>query len=164
MSAGSPDPIPVPAAEDLTAADVTSPVARTCSPFSTVTEAVLIFKENDSDVVPVVDAGKPVGVVVDRDVALAVADAPDLAGRPVSEVMATGFPTIPAAAPIEEVARAMTAAGARLALAVDEEENLVGLIFWHDLARRLALDETPPPPPAAIPGPDDEVPAEVNQP
>lgn len=164
MSAGSPDPIPVPAAEDLTAADVTSPVARTCSPFSTVTEAVLIFKENDSDVVPVVDAGKPVGVVVDRDVALAVADAPDLADRPVSEVMATGFPTIPVAAPIEEVARVMTAAGARLALAVDEEENLVGLIFWHDLARRLALDEAPPPPPAATLGPDDEVPAEVNQP
>ncbi|AMV40867.1 CBS domain-containing protein [Planctomyces sp. SH-PL62] len=150
MSAGSPDPIPVLASEDLTAADVMSPVVRSCSPFSTVTEAVMIFKENDSDVVPVIDAGKPVGVVVDRDVALAVADSPDLADRPVTEVMVTEFPTIPLDAHVDQVLQTMSAAGARLALVVDAEENLAGLIFWADLARRLSLDETgPPPPPAA---------------
>lgn len=150
MSAGSPDPSPVLASEDLTAADVMSPVVRSCSPFSTVTEAVMIFKENDSDVVPVIDAGKPVGVVVDRDVALAVADSPDLADRPVTEVMVTDFPTIPLDAHVDQVLQTMSAAGARLALVVDADENLAGLIFWAELARRLSLDETgPPPAPAA---------------
>lgn len=162
MSAGSPDPIPVLASEDLTAADVMSPVVRSCSPFSTVTEAVMIFKENDSDVVPVIDAGKPVGVVVDRDVALAVADSPDLADRPVTEVMATEFPTIPLDAHVDQVLQTMSAAGARLALVVDAEENLAGLIFWADLARRLSLDETGPPPP--LPAADDDSLVQGSQP
>ncbi|WP_165250321.1 CBS domain-containing protein [Paludisphaera soli] len=163
MSAGSPDPIPDVTPEDLTAADVMTPVVRSCSPFSSVTEAVMIFRENDSDVVPVIDAGKPVGIVIDRDVALAVADSPDLADRPVSEVMATDFPTVSVAAHVDEVLNTMSAAGSRLALAVDEEGNLAGLIFWADLARRLALDEAcaPVSPPS---GPDDDATVEVTQP
>ncbi|MDG3008094.1 CBS domain-containing protein [Paludisphaera mucosa] len=158
MSAGSTDPIPVVTPEDLTAADLMSPVGRTCSPFSTITEAVMIFREQDSDAVAVVDAGKPVGVVVDRDVALAVADSPDLAARPVSEVMVKDFPTIPVDAHVDQVLQTMSAAGARLALAVDAEGNLAGLIFWAELARRLPLDET------QAPGQDDDVPAEVTKP
>ncbi len=159
MSAGPNQPITsVATPEDMTAADVMTPVARTCSPFSTVTEAVLFFKDQDTDVVPVVDAGKPVGVVVDRDVALAVADAPDLAARPVSEIMVTSFPTVPTDAHVDQVLQAMSAAGSRLALAVDAEGLLVGLIFWAELARRLPLDET------ANPGAVVEAPAEAPQP
>ena len=74
MSVDPSDPIDQSAAEELTAADVMTPLSRTCSPFSTVTEAVMIFKEEDSDAVPVIDTGKPIGVVIDRDIALAVAD------------------------------------------------------------------------------------------
>lgn len=161
MSVGpiEPDPAPAPATvatpEGLTAAEVMSPLGRTCSPFSTVTEAVLIFKETDGDVVPVVDAGKPVGVVVDRDVALAVANGPDLGSRPVTEVMVKDFPTIPADAHVDQVLQTMSAAGSRLALVVDAEGLLTGLIFWAELARRL---------PEAITTPDDAIPAEVTNP
>lgn len=155
MSAGSIDPIPVVTPEDLTAADVMTSVQRTCSPFSTVTEAVMIFKEQDSDVVPVVDAGKPLGVVVDRDVALAVADAGDVASRPVSEIMVKDFPTVAVDDHVDKVLQTMAAVEARLALVLDADGLLAGLIFWADLASRLPV-ETPP-----TPGPDDEVPAEV---
>lgn len=159
MSAGPTEPtIPAVTPDAMTAADVMSPVVRTCSPFSTVTEAVLLFKDQDTDVVPVVDAGKPVGVVVDRDVALAVADGPDLPDRPVSEIMVTNFPTVPTDAHVDQVLQAMSASGSRLALAVDAEGLLAGLIFWAELARRLPLDET------AAPGSDDVVSAEVPQP
>lgn len=148
----SADPIETTAAaetsEALAAADVMTPAARTCSPFSTVTEAVLFFKEQSADVIPVVDAGKPVGVVVDRDVALAVPDVPDLADRPVSELMVRDFPVVPADARVDRVLQAMSAASARMALVVDAEGLLAGMIFWPALARRLALDETAPPTPA----------------
>jgi CBS domain-containing protein len=155
MSIGPTNPTePVETPEILTAADVMTPAGQTCSPFSTVTEAVLLFKDQDTDVVPVVDAGKPVGVVVDRDVALAVADGPDLADRPVSEIMVEDFPTVPTDAHVHEVLQTMSAANARLALVVDEEGLLAGLIFWNELARRLALDET------AGPVPDDTASAE----
>ncbi|WP_337176236.1 CBS domain-containing protein [Paludisphaera sp.] len=145
MSTGPIDPTtPVETPEALTAADVMMPASRTCSPFSTVTEAVMFFKDQDTDVIPVVDEGKPIGVVVDRDVALAVgdADAGALPERPVTEIMVTDFPTVSIDAPVDQVLQAMSAAGSRLALVVDGEELLSGLIFWAELARRLCLDET----------------------
>jgi CBS domain-containing protein len=70
-----------------TAADVMTAAPRTCSPFSTITEAALIFRDEDCGVVPVLDGGNPVGILTDRDVALARPDCvtqyPDLHGRPV---------------------------------------------------------------------------------
>ena len=128
------------APEQLTAADAMTPTSRTCSPFSTVTEAVMIFKEENSDVVPVVDTGKPVGVVVDRDIALAVADDPDLAQRPVADVMSKDVPTVAADAPLGDVMNAMTTADSRLAMVVDAESNLVGMVTWAELAKRLPID------------------------
>ena len=159
MSAGSTEPTPVATTpEEMLVSDVMTPVAATCSPFSTVTEAVMIFKAQDMDVVPVVDAGKPVGVVVDRDVALAVADAPDLATRPVSEIMVKDWPTVPVDAHVDQALQAMSAVGSRLALAIDAAGLLVGLVFWAELARRLPLET------ARTPSPDVEVPAEVTKP
>ncbi len=140
MSVDSSDPIDQTAAEDLTAADVMTPLSRTCSPFSTVTEAVMIFKEEDSDMVPVVDAGKSVGVVIDRDIALAVADDPDLADRPVSEIMSKDVPSVAVDASLESVVRTMTAANSRLAMVVDAGSNLLGVVTWTELAKRLPID------------------------
>ena len=158
MSTGPTEPTPVETPDDMLVSDVMTPVTATCSPFSTVTEAVMIFKAEDVDVVPVVDAGKPVGVVVDRDVALAVADAPDLASRPVSEIMNKDWPTVPVDAHVDQALQTMSAAGSRLALAVDADGLLVGLVFWAELARRLPLEAS------TAPSPDAEVPAEVTKP
>ena len=62
------------AASRWTAADIMRPDPRTCSPFSTVLETTVIFRVEDCEAVPVVDAGKPVGIVSDRDVVLALPD------------------------------------------------------------------------------------------
>ena len=59
------------AMEALTAADVMTASPRTCSTFSTVLEAVLIFRDNDCGAVPILAEGKPVAILTDRDVALA---------------------------------------------------------------------------------------------
>ena len=78
----------------IVAAMVAAPSRRTCSPFSTVTEAVMIFKDENCGMVPVVDEGKPVGVVTERDVALAVVDVPGLAEQPVSRIMTRAVTTV----------------------------------------------------------------------
>lgn len=140
MSVDPSDPIEQAEAEELTAADVMTPASRTCSPFSTVTEAVMIFKEEDSDAVPVIDTGKLLGVVIDRDIALAVADNPDLADQPVTEIMSKDVPSVAADAPLEAVVHAMTTANSRLAMVVDADSNLVGVITWTELAKRLPID------------------------
>jgi CBS domain-containing protein len=67
------------------AADVMNPSPRTCSRFSRVIEAVLIFKDEDCGMVPVVEKGKPIGVVTDRDVALALATYDDLVDHQIEE-------------------------------------------------------------------------------
>ena len=46
--------------ESMTAADVMTAAPRTCSTFSTVLEAVMIFRDNDCGAVPILDEGKPV--------------------------------------------------------------------------------------------------------
>ena len=132
-----PGPLEGEAPETLHASDVMVPVPKTCSPFSTVTEAVLILKDQGLGMVPVVDLGKPVGIVTDRDVALAVAGQPGLGQQPVSEVMNRQILTAPVDTPIDQVSRMMGDAGAPTLLVVDAEGLLLGAIAWTDLAARL---------------------------
>jgi CBS domain-containing protein len=125
------------APENLPASEVMIPVPRTCSPFSTVTEAVLILKDEGFGMVPVVDLGKPVGIVTDRDVAMAVAGQPELGQQPVSSVMNRDILTAPPDTPVDQVLKMMGDAGAPTLLVVDAEGLLLGAISWTDLAARL---------------------------
>jgi CBS domain-containing protein len=125
------------AAGPLTAADVMTPSPRTCSPFSSVLEAVLIFRDADCGAVPVVDSGKPIGVLTDRDVALALADHPDLASRPVSEVMSADIVSVPLDASLVEIKEAFGAHAVRRLLVTDGDGQLLGIIAFADVAPYL---------------------------
>jgi CBS domain-containing protein len=118
------------------AADLMTPNPRTCSNFSTVTEAVMIFRDADCGAVPVLENGKPAGILTDRDVALALADHPDLASRPVSEVMTRGVISVRPDTPAEEIERLFGEKGVRRLLVVDEKDVLRGIISWSDLAAK----------------------------
>src|SRR4051794_5346193 len=59
---------------NLKVAQAMTVAPRTCSPMSMVHEAVMIFRDEDCGVVPVTDGEIPVGVLTDRDVALALAN------------------------------------------------------------------------------------------
>lgn len=117
-----------------TAGDIMTPGPRTCSPYSTVTEAALIFRDADCGAVPILDAGEPVGIITDRDVALAAAANPDLLARPVSDFMAREVVTIPPDAPLDEVEAKFGGSRVRRLLVVDAEGQLLGIVSWTDLA------------------------------
>src|SRR5690242_18514904 len=88
----------------MTAADLMSANPRTCSSYSTVLEAVLIFRDADCGAVPVLEEGKPVGVLTDRDVALALAEKGEaLSSMPVSEIMTKGVVSVAPDTPLDEV-------------------------------------------------------------
>jgi CBS domain-containing protein len=142
MSETPSDRIEQAALEKLTAADVMTPLSRTCSPFSTVTEAVMIFKAENCDVVPVVDMGKPLGIVIDRDVALAVVDMTDLGEQPVTAVMSKDVPSVDAGALLDSIVDALMRTGSRVVLVVDADSNLVGIVTRSELAKanRLSID------------------------
>ena len=125
----------------LTAADLMTPSPRTCSPFSTVTEAALIFRDEECGAVPVLEDGKPVGLLTDRDVALSAAEYPDLPNRPVSDLMSRGVVTVPADSPLEQVKAKFGEAAVRRLLVVDAKDLLLGIIAWADLVAHLPEGE-----------------------
>lgn len=123
---------------NLTAADVMTPNPRTCSIFSTVLEAVLIFRDADCGAVPIVEDGKPVGILTDRDVALALADHDDTLSRlPVGQIMSRGVVSVPPDASIDTVIEQFGDQGVRRLLVVDGQDRLLGIIGWFDIASHV---------------------------
>jgi CBS domain-containing protein len=122
----------------LTAADVMTTHPRTCSAFSSVLEASLLFQDADCGAVPVVDGGRPIGILTDRDVALAVANNPDLGNRPVADVMSKDVISVAPDASLEEVGALLGQEGLHRLLVVDAAGQLQGIIAWSDLAPHVS--------------------------
>ena len=104
------------ALESMTAADVMTAAPRTCSTFSTVLEAVMIFRDNDCGAVPILEDGKPVAILTDRDVALAISQFPDLSSQPVSSIMTPGIVSVAAEDRLERVCEVLRVQGVRRSL------------------------------------------------
>jgi CBS domain-containing protein len=102
-----------------------------------VIEAVLIFKDEDCGIVPVVEEGKPIGVLTDRDVALALAKFEDLVDRPIADIMSTELVSVAPEAPLAEVADTFDRESVRRLLVVDAGGRLVGVIAWKDVCGLL---------------------------
>jgi predicted transcriptional regulator len=119
------------------AADVMNPSPRTCSKFSRVIEAVMIFKDEECGMVPIIEEGKPIGVVTDRDVALALCGHDNLVQRPVSEIMSKDIISVTANTSLEAVAAKFASECVRRLLVVDDAGLLLGVIGWKDVANEL---------------------------
>jgi CBS domain-containing protein len=134
-----PEPVPLVSDADLvnpllTAADVMNDGPRTCSPSSSVVEASLIFRDADCGFIPVVDDGRPVGVLTDRDVALAVADRDgDLTAVMVGDLMTRDVVAIGKTAPLLEVFEKLGKEGVRRLLVIGHKGLQEGVISWTDL-------------------------------
>jgi len=123
----------------LTARDVMTANPRTCSPASTVVEAVLVMREADCGMIPITEAGRPLGVVTDRDVALALPDhESDLARMPVGDLMTKDLVTIEEDAPIADAMDKLSEEAVRRVIVVDADGLLVGVLSWTDLVPQLS--------------------------
>lgn len=85
-----------------------------------------------------VDAGKPVGVLTDRDVALALAEFPDLAGRSVAEIMSKDPICISPTTPLDEIHAHVAEHAVRRLLVIDASGTLVGIVAWKDIAPKAS--------------------------
>ena len=131
-------PEPTATGSTLTAADVMTVRPLCCNATSSVIEAVRIFREADCGAVPVFDGGKLVGVLTDRDVALALTEHDrDLLALPVGEITTPGVVSVGPGMPLDSVATMFADRGVRRVLVVDDLGNLLGIIGWADLAPHI---------------------------
>jgi CBS domain-containing protein len=119
--------------------DVMTPNPRTVTPDESIQNAARIMRDEDTGVVPVVENGRAIGVVTDRDIVVrAVADGGRM-DRPVREICSG---TIVAATPdmsTREAAQLMSDHQVRR-LPVVENERLVGIVSIGDLAVKEGKD------------------------
>ncbi len=138
------DPMPLVSAADLVnpllkVSDVMTPDPRTCSPASTALEAALVMRDAASGVVPVTEAGRPVGLLTDRDIAMALPDHPDdLARTAVEDIMTRDLVTVDRDATIETAMETLAGEGIRRVLVVNGDGRLVGILSWTDLVPHLS--------------------------
>ncbi|WP_167837503.1 CBS domain-containing protein [Halosimplex halophilum] len=97
-----------------------------------VRTAVSEMGERDVGSVVVVDEGRPVGVVTDRSVALALAETPDVADRSAEELTDGDPITVDTSTTIFEALQLMSDEGIRRLPVVDDDGRLQGIVTLDD--------------------------------
>ena len=112
---------------------------RTVSPNDTIQIAARIMKEEDTGVVPVVDNGRAVGVVTDRDIVVrAVADGSQ-PNKPVREIATIDIVCATPDMSTREATKIMSERQIRR-LPVVEGDRLVGIVSLGDIAVKEGKD------------------------
>lgn len=136
-----PQPVPLVTPADLfnpmlTIADVMKREAPTCSPETPVADAVRILSDSASPAVFVVSDGRPLGLLTDRRIALAVPDHGERLGQmPVHELIKHGAPTVPMAARLDALRDTFADEGVAV---VDKHGRIQGMVRWLDLLGNLS--------------------------
>jgi CBS domain-containing protein len=107
---------------------------RTVEPSMPVAQAARLMKDSDIGALPVVEDGRLVGVLTDRDIVVrAVAEGGDPQAVPVREVASRELITIDPEQPLDEALRLMARRRVRR-LPVVEGTRLVGILAQADVA------------------------------
>ncbi len=119
--------------------DVMTSNPRTVSPADSIQNAARIMREEDTGAVPVVDNGRPVGILTDRDIVVrAVADGE--LNRPVRDIVSSSVVTARPDMSTREAAQLMSEHQVRR-LPVVENDRLVGIVSIGDLAVKDGNDK-----------------------
>jgi CBS domain-containing protein len=119
--------------------DVMTPNPRTVSPEDSIQNAARIMRDEDTGAVPVVENGRPVGMVTDRDIVVrSVADGGQV-NRPVRDIVTTGLVSVTPDMSTREANELMSEHQVRR-LPVVENNQLVGIVSIGDLAVKEGKD------------------------
>ena len=119
--------------------DVMTANPRTVAPGDSIQNAARIMRDEDTGAVPVVENGRPVGIVTDRDIVVrAVAEGGE-ANRPVSDVVTGSVVCVTPEMSTREASELMSEHQVRR-LPVVEGDRLVGIVSIGDLAVKEGKD------------------------
>jgi CBS domain-containing protein len=112
-----------------------------CSPSDTIQQAARAMRDCDCGAIPVVDNGRIVGIVTDRDLAVrAVADGRD-ASTTLDAVLTRDLACVNADDYVRDVAKLMSERQERRIPVVDAKGTCVGIIAQADIARAASDGE-----------------------
>ena len=118
--------------------DVMTSNPRTVSPNDSIQVAARIMREEDCGVVPVVENGRPVGIVTDRDIVIrAVAEG--TGDKAVREIATTDLVFVKPDSSTKDAEKLMSERQVRR-LPVVENDRLVGIISLGDIAVKEGRD------------------------
>jgi CBS domain-containing protein len=119
--------------------DVMTPNPQCVSSGDSIQSAARIMRDCDTGAVPVVDNGRPVGMVTDRDIVIrAVADGQ--LNRAVREIVSTGIVCASPDMSTREAEELMSEHQIRR-LPVVENDRIVGIVSLGDIAVKEAKDK-----------------------
>lgn len=136
-----PQPVPLVKPSDLfnpmlTIGEIMKREAPTCSPDTPIAEAVKTLRDSASSAVFVVSDGRPVGLLTDRKIALAVADHGDNLSRlRVQDLMTHETPVVPTDARLGVLLDKFTDAGVAV---LDANGRIQGVVRWLELLGHLS--------------------------
>lgn len=122
--------------------DVMTGNPTTCEPSATLVDAAKVMALEDVGPVPIVENGRLVGIVTDRDIIVrAVAEGRDVASTTVKDVASQDLVTV---APDDDLDRALQLMAKRQVrrIPVVEGDRVVGIVSQADVARAVDEEKT----------------------
>jgi CBS domain-containing protein len=122
--------------------DVMTSNPTSCEPSSTVLDAAKVMAQEDVGPVPVVEGGRVVGIVTDRDLVVRVlAEGRDPSSTTLGEILSSDLVTVQPDSDLNEALQLMAQSQVRR-LPVVEGEQLVGIVAQADVARAAEEEQT----------------------
>ncbi|MFN2470276.1 MAG: CBS domain-containing protein [Gaiellaceae bacterium] len=126
-----------------TVQEVMTPSPRTVETSTTVADAARLLRDEDVGSLPVIESGKVVGVVTDRDIVLrVVADGRDPQSTSVADIASRAPVTVDPQQDLDEALRLMGEHQVRRLPVVEEDGRLVGVLAQADVATEASPQQT----------------------
>jgi CBS domain-containing protein len=133
----------VPAGVPMHVRDIMTTDPVCANPDTPIVEVARLMAQHDCGEIPIIEHGKPTGVVTDRDITCrVVAKGRDLASVRAREVMSSPVVTVTADATVDDCCRAMEEHQVRRIPVVDPDGNCCGIVAQADIARTISERET----------------------
>jgi len=120
--------------------DVSARKPVTAGPAEPLSAVARRMREHNVGAVVVVENEKPVGIITDRDLALALGAQGVALQEPVKSVMTVPVRTIPEGAGVFAATQCMRDVGVRRLAVVDNDGRLVAIVSLDDLLRLLGSE------------------------
>jgi CBS domain-containing protein len=122
--------------------DVMTSNPTTCEPTATLVDAAKVMAREDVGPVPIVESGKLVGLVTDRDIIIrAVAEGRDVTSTSVRDVASKDLVTVTADENLDRALQLMADNQVRR-IPVVEGDRVVGIVSQADVARAADDEKT----------------------